>query len=119
MIDSRPGSFDRPIWDPERGRFVRVDVTACDAEVWVAVFLLVRAYVARLSIFRGGRSVEGVDPDDVASDIVAQVLERWDHEKVSLGVLCRRAARRVIDLHRKVERHRADHATLAYLLKTG
>ncbi len=119
MIDSRPGMLDRPLWDPDLGCYVTIDVTACDSAIWLAVFLVVRGYVARLSLFRGGKSVEGIDADDIASDVMAEVWARWGREKVTVAQLCGRAARRVIDLHRKAERHRKDHDVLAYFQRVG
>ena len=119
MIDSKPGWLDRPVYNPALGRWERCpDVDPDDQEILAYVFLRLVARIERdWRLLRGDRALEGKSAEDLAGDIVVELCERWDDERVTLSQAETRTRLKVIDLWRARERHDADHETLAALLR--
>lgn len=119
MIDSRPGFIDRPIYNPLTCLWeIPEDIVPDDPTVLWAVCLALMSSIQRDWVaLRGERAVEGVSAEDIAADIVADLLQKWRTERVTISQLVGRSRRRVIDLIRKATRHECDHEVIGYLVE--
>lgn len=118
MIDSTPGFLERPVYNPmTRNWEIPAAIAADDPAVLWPVFLALVARIERdWAALRGDRALEGMSAEDVASDIISELLLRWRGERVTLPQVLGRSRRRVIDLFRAATRHQLDHAVLSYLV---